>query len=290
MNQYQWTFLDDARRRHTLGLAHGPSSGHLVVHCDHRVVLIEFGVVEPRTFSFFIEDELCKLSVLGGVEAGFTYDFNIDTDVDTEVNRRRKERKKKRRLGSALRLSAIVAGIVAVLGATVWWGYNENLNQLPGQLLREGIQAEAQLTPDNELAFVAGPELIIGQPIGRDVDRLAALGLNASSVIPILYAAEHPHRFVVDWRTTLRALNEQAGRNSLARAVDLALTRQLPAEGGEPRCALRAADRLRGLSGQLNLIDAYVLNDGEPRSIWEERFREPAYSARLSQVCPPGEM
>ena len=72
MNQYQWTFLDNERRRHNVGIAHSPKSGHLVVYCDARVVLIEFRVLAARTFPFFIEEELCKLSVEGSAAEGFT--------------------------------------------------------------------------------------------------------------------------------------------------------------------------------------------------------------------------
>ena len=56
VNQYQWTFLDNLRRRHTLGIAHSATSGHLVVHCDHRVVLIDFEVLREHTYTFFVED------------------------------------------------------------------------------------------------------------------------------------------------------------------------------------------------------------------------------------------
>lgn len=145
MNQYQWTFLDNAARRHTLGIAHSPNSGHLVVHCDMRIVTIDFGVLEPKSYSFFIEEELCHFNIEGSMAAGFTYKFDIDRDVDTAVNRNRKIQQITTARSDNRRLAVVIAFIVVLLGGVGWWGYTSTQDALPTRLRTEGLQARAAL-------------------------------------------------------------------------------------------------------------------------------------------------
>jgi len=86
--QVSWIYLDDFGGRHRIGLYHGDRSGHLLIHCDARIMQIDFSVKESRTYSFFIEDELCEVSVHKEAE-GFSYEFRINKQVDTPRNRLR---------------------------------------------------------------------------------------------------------------------------------------------------------------------------------------------------------
>lgn len=288
MNQYQWTFLDNERRRHNVGIAHSPKSGHLVVYCDARVVLIEFKVLAARTFPFFIEDELCKLSVEGSKAAGFTYDFHIDTEVDTEVNRLRNEAKRRRRRSTWIRASALALLGVVFVSSIAYWGHRTSLHELPLILRGEGIRAEASVTADGEFEFVAGASVVSGRPIGGDDERLAPLPLAAGAQVPILYGEADPDYFVVDWRYALAPLAKpDEAPTDVSAAVVRHLSADLPVRAGGAACALQVAERLGGLSGRLSLIDAYVADDPEDLTRWRERFAEPAYHNRLRQVCPP---
>ena len=288
MNQYQWTFLDNERRRHNVGIAHSPKSGHLVVYCDARVVLIEFRVLAARTFPFFIEEELCKLSVEGSAAEGFTYDFHIDTEVDTEVNRLRHEARRRRRRSTWIRASALALLGVLFVSSIAYWGHRTSLRELPLVLRGEGIRAEANVTGDGELEFVAGSRIVRGRPIGGDEARLAPLPLARGQTVPVLYGEADPSYFVVDWRRALEPLSDDgAGLTDLTRAVATQLGADLPVRAGEAACALQVANRLGGLSGRLSLIDAYVAGDPEDLARWRDRFAEPAYRNRLRQVCPP---
>ena len=77
MNQSHWTYWDDYGRQHIVGILHGANTGHLVVHCNSKVMLIDFNVNEAKTYSFFIDENLCKLKVLPN-DKDFKYLFDVD--------------------------------------------------------------------------------------------------------------------------------------------------------------------------------------------------------------------
>jgi len=64
-----------------------------MVYLNSKVILIDFQVLETKTYSFFIEEELCEIEV-ERKDDRFAYGFKINQDVDTPLNRQRKEREK----------------------------------------------------------------------------------------------------------------------------------------------------------------------------------------------------
>ena len=85
----QWTVIDDYGYRHKVGLYHGNRSGHLMVYCNMRVLLIDFNVLNTKKYTFFINDELCDLHIQK--ENGhFAYGLEIDRKTATPKNIRRK--------------------------------------------------------------------------------------------------------------------------------------------------------------------------------------------------------
>ena len=89
MAQLGWVYLDPHGGQHRIGLYHGDKTGHLLIHCNMRVIQVDFSVKESKSYSFFIEDELCELSI--HKEHGFySYEFTTNRKVDTPLNRLRK--------------------------------------------------------------------------------------------------------------------------------------------------------------------------------------------------------
>lgn len=78
-----------------MGLYHGEQSGHLMIHCNLRVVQVDFSVKETRTYSFFIEDELCEITLERMPDGKFQYGFELNKKADTPLNRIRKADDKK---------------------------------------------------------------------------------------------------------------------------------------------------------------------------------------------------
>lgn len=112
MAQISWLYLDNAGGRHRVGLYHGDRSGHLMIHCDMRVMQIDFAVKETRVYSFFIEDELCEVGIYKEKD-GYSYDFQVNKQVDTPRNRLRRAEEKRNR-GYMV---ALIAGLVLVIAA-----------------------------------------------------------------------------------------------------------------------------------------------------------------------------
>lgn len=90
MSQMAWTYIADDGTRHRVGLFHGDQTGHLLVYCNTRIVVIDFSVTESKHYTFFINDELCDLSVEED-DGKFSYGFKVDEDTDTPRNRGRQK-------------------------------------------------------------------------------------------------------------------------------------------------------------------------------------------------------
>lgn len=142
MAQMGWVFLDDRGGRHRVGLYHGDRTGHLVIHCNTRVVQIDFSVKETKMYSFFIEDELCEISVVKEKDGSFGYDFQVNKKVDTPRNRIRRVDERRIRKQMALFITGFV--VVAALGALglMWLGRRETDKRLETTTLFSHLSTE----------------------------------------------------------------------------------------------------------------------------------------------------
>ena len=76
--QQSWTLNTGNGRQHLIGLYHGEESGHLAVYCNNQVILVDFHVKEEKRFSFFLDEELCELTITPGAQQGFQYRLVLD--------------------------------------------------------------------------------------------------------------------------------------------------------------------------------------------------------------------
>jgi hypothetical protein len=86
VNKTKWVYIGgDSARQSIVGALHSPKLGYLIVYCEDKIVLAERNVFDNANFSFFLEDELCTISVTlnNGV---FSYGFSYDTQVKTPLN------------------------------------------------------------------------------------------------------------------------------------------------------------------------------------------------------------
>lgn len=93
MAQQNWHLQSGWGQRHLLGLYHGTDSGHLVVHLNNKVLLIDFNVLETKMYSFFIDQDLYELQIKRSGQ-DFSYDLQVNTEVDTPKNNERKQAQK----------------------------------------------------------------------------------------------------------------------------------------------------------------------------------------------------
>ncbi len=111
MAQFSWVYVGDSGKHYKVGLFHGDRTGHLLIHCNSRIVLYDFSVREPKSYSFFLEEELCEIE-LEQREDKFYYHFNIDKNADTPRNRERKATEKRHWRQSALLFGGLVVCVI----------------------------------------------------------------------------------------------------------------------------------------------------------------------------------
>ncbi|MBK8555124.1 MAG: hypothetical protein IPL65_04835 [Lewinellaceae bacterium] len=134
MAQVGWVFLDQSGGKHRIGLYHGEDSGHVVIHCNLRIIQLDFSVKDSKTYTFFIEDELCEVRMFKE-KVGFSYEFFVDKKTDTPLNRvRKKELTRDRKMGAGV----IIGFLLIVIGGSaglMWY----NKIQVAKRMARTGI-------------------------------------------------------------------------------------------------------------------------------------------------------
>ncbi|MFN0217040.1 MAG: hypothetical protein ACKVT2_22510 [Saprospiraceae bacterium] len=167
MAQMNWVFLDNYGGRHRVGLYHGDRTGHVMVHCNMRIVQVDFSVKESKMYSFFIEDELCEL-ILEKKDGVFGYELRVNKKVDTPRNRvRRVEEGQTRKY-----LVGLVGGVVLVLAIAFfglrWYGHTQELKRMAAtSIVSKYSKENMKLLANNGLRTVARLHLIQGEQNGK---------------------------------------------------------------------------------------------------------------------------
>lgn len=90
MAQMNWTFLDYQHDKYEIGLYHGDQSGHVLLYCNEKVVTIDFNVLETKTYTFYIGEELAELTI-EREEKRFSYALKQNTESLTPLNLARQQ-------------------------------------------------------------------------------------------------------------------------------------------------------------------------------------------------------
>lgn len=147
MSQFNWTYLAPSGKKHHVGLFHGDSTGHVMIYCNSKVVLVDFKVRETKSYSIFIEEELCEIGIERQKDR-FVYGFDINKKVDTPLNRERKAVDKKHlKLGVAF-LSTL-AIFLTILVVVIGQFKEENRPSLASLLAASGKETNAKVLFSN---------------------------------------------------------------------------------------------------------------------------------------------
>lgn len=119
LNQYQWAYTGNYGVSYQVGVAHGASSGHLVIYCNKNIIAIDFNVLQSKKYSFFIDDELVDLSI-EKVGQDFAYDCQINTNVNTPLNQRRRQENQE---DFRLLMSGLIV-VLFIIWLVLWWANN----------------------------------------------------------------------------------------------------------------------------------------------------------------------
>lgn len=107
-------------KRHVVGLFHGVRTGHLMIYCNSKIIQVDFNVRDSTSYSFFIDEELCEVSIEKR-DGRFFYDFKINKEADTPLNRKRKKTvSHNKRI-----LIAFFVGLAIFLSIGLLFGYSQ---------------------------------------------------------------------------------------------------------------------------------------------------------------------
>ena len=307
MAQVGWVFLDDFGNRNRIGLYHGDRTRHLLIHCNLRIVQVDFSVKESRMYSFFVEDELCEIRVVKE-DKGFSYDFKVNKEVDTPRNRLRKADERRNRKYMAILIGAMVLTISCVFIGLRWWNAQKAKDQLIEKSLVSGLtpESERRLAAEGKTAvaqlvvvyealqrrvfygFTTDDEQqISGRFFVQDTGQIIlpnGFPLSDRDAFTVRYLPATPNVHQVDF--TKPTDNTLAGYLEQARNAE---TQAHPeATPGHSQCVAEQILRHKGWQELANLIFQKTLpseNTEHNRDSYLRLIRDPAFSQILKKEC-----
>ncbi len=202
MGQFNWTVLGQQGKQYRVGIYHGDKSGHLMIHCNSKVVLVDFSVKESKDYSFFIDDEFFVLEV-EKQDGQFLYGLELNTSADTPLNKIRKKRDIKHLVGVGLIIAAIF-----VVGIGFFWGYPkyQSLKSETDKkeiLAKNGIETTVEVRYDSAAAnmkyfFVGKGKPISGNPIFTKANK-PIFPLKNGETFLVKYSKNTPELHQVYW-------------------------------------------------------------------------------------------
>ena len=123
MGQYTWKYVE-TQQPQTVTLYHGDKTGHVLITLNSKVLIIDFKVKDTKSYSFFIDEELCEVNIKCENDS-FQYTFEINKTIQTPLNEKRKKREKKH-LWQAAGFFGLIIFIIALIGFGLQWSKKSN--------------------------------------------------------------------------------------------------------------------------------------------------------------------
>jgi hypothetical protein len=273
LSQFNWTVVGQHGKKYQIGLYHGNRSGHLMVYCNRKVMLIDFSVLESKTYTFFLDEELCELSLERHGDH-FRYGLNLNKEADTPLNRRRKILDKQNAIKAGLFLGGILLFIGLLITGIHYFQTHQPAEKIEERLLTAGRSTLVHLSkPDNSQVwtyfYVVDNTSYSFKKTNQQLEKdfPYPLPLQNGDEFQILYDASNPniHRIVWD-QPTEKVVERLASflRPLLKEWHPEKTTREI-------NCQLEVAYELEGLDG---FSDLYQQN--EPDSS-ENDFNQNSY-------------
>lgn len=122
MNQFHWTYWDQIGRQHVVGILHGIKTGHLLIHLNSNILIIDFNVFQPKKYSFLINEEICELQIKEAA-SGFKYDFGVN---EAQAAERKALARKKEQKFMYQKIGAIVLTSLILFSITMLFYFIRN--------------------------------------------------------------------------------------------------------------------------------------------------------------------
>ena len=261
MKHYSWTYLAGGGKTYNVSLYHGSKSGHVLIVVGTRIITIDFKVFKSKEYTFFIEEELCKVKLERRGDDMY-YFFEIDKVTDTPLNRVRWARDRKHTRQLIIGLS--VFGIL--VAATTIWFVNSKKNYVPSEqtlLDLTGRETIGKVTiqpgesePEVAYHFIANNSGYSSEPELKSQPLIVletGLPLESGDEFTVVYAAKNP--------TVSRILFDQPTEGQLEKYFQRVTQKYLEFHPNEApqiaECKVQVAYSIAGLSG---LADFYFQN------------------------------
>ena len=243
----QWTVPGFGGRNYHVGVYHGEDSGHLMVHCNNNVILIDFGVKYSNSYSFYLDEELFELHIFKE-QNRFSYDLTHNEDIDSPHNRRKEQEKKTSRWRLIAGLGTLLVFVVAFVIAESRGLTDDRLAVLEKLSAGQGVETQVSLYQQGKQWYgsyrvdetVHNTVLNSSHPIYR-----TGLDLQTGDLFPARYLPEYPNILWVEWTqpsaTTLARLLHQTMEYHASQHPELS-----PQQVG---CQVRLAYELQALDG-----------------------------------------
>ena len=282
MNRFHWTYVDSTGRKNQIGIVHFPQkSGHLLIYINKKISTVDFKIFESKTYTFFIEGEMCEISVEKKGDQYF-YGFDINKEADTPHNRMRKERDRKHFWQTML----LIAGLAAIIGAVIFFNTRKNTQHyqkealsltatnsiaVPSKLFWEGNDVSVSYS------FVADNQ-VIERTTSKAVLATAATALGLSidngAEFMLLYAPHNPQIHRLDWT--------QPSPFQIQKYIEQAIQKEMKIQTGndstQVACHVQMAYQLHGLPAL-----AHYLHQDIPIS-QNPQFNSDAYKRMVRAV------
>ena len=258
MAQLGWTVITRQGRHYKIGLYHGARSGHLLIHCNKKVMQVDFNVRQSKTYSFFLDDQLYEVKIVREGDR-FGYACEENENVDTPLNRARKVEDKK----NDKKLVLFLLVIVLFIGAGLYYSAqqdhvdeDERKELLASQPTR--ISKMRIYEKDNrwQYSYLAKDEIIQGRlPIG--LKHPLGFPLMDGDEFTLKYSQEKPKVYELLWEEEIPEQTEKY--TQLAGAIHTHFHPEL--DPRQIKCQLALAHELKGLQGLSTLYHQHISPD-----------------------------
>ncbi|MEZ4949020.1 MAG: hypothetical protein R2879_05490 [Saprospiraceae bacterium] len=281
MSQFSWTVIGQNGKKYQIGLYHGNKTGHVMVHCNMKVILIDFSVLESKQYSFFLDEELCELNLERQGDS-FRYGLNLNKDADTPLNRKRKLLDKRNLIQSGL----FLLGTIAVIGTIIFaihFFRNHGTELAKNELLaKEGLETSARLVHEDEKTVWSYIYIADGKAYTRNLTEENLrdffpypLPLANSDEFKLKYARSNPNVHEILWAQP----DEKSIKRFKALAYEVQKKEHPETSPEMLTCQIDAAFEVQGLEGLSNIYKQTEPDNGT------SKFNNNSY-LRLTRSIP----
>ncbi len=290
LNRFNWTYIGDPGKKHHIGLMHGAKSGHLLVYCDAKIILIDFKVLEDKTYTFFIDEQLCEISI-ELKDGQFYYGFEINKKADTPRNRLRKKIENRHFKQSLI----FLAGTILLVSAFTYFMTNRKNRSSQDYhqaiLNNNGQEGKAKITKvsPSEITYfyIVDGHSYSAETKSEDESIVVlenGMPLEEGDEFVITYVPNNPNLNKIDYsRPTENQINLYKKR-----ATDQHLRLNPTVDPSHTACLIGIAHELNGIKGLADIYFQQILPSENPRNnknTYGRLVRSIEFQNKVNQEC-----